>query len=657
MRISTLSWLFTGALVSLTLFLVLLLRWGMGELAAPYAAMQDYFHLKEGVSITMRRKLSDYLASGDALKLTEAGHFFEQKVANRIAQLPPAIATRIGPHAEALQAGLTGEFRAAGKLSGDPQALLAHAESELRGAADRLADYALEGREKPQALDYMGVAHQIASMVHGLALIRGRYAETGDSALSDEVQRQIGAISEQVAKARALPRLGVMEEAEVDDFALLMQLDSEESTGGRNDKGGAILDDLAGLAARYPGEWQKTGELAQRVAQSRASVDKTVAELEQQVNAAEGELFAMRDSIAQRVSVWFVAFVGIMIALILMMHLFQHRVVVKRLRALQTALQKLVATGQIEQLPHSRGSSEVAVVTRLCNDLFARLESQRTEREQQLAAVSDSLASVVGEVERIHRITSETRGGVEGIGSLMGELESLAEQVRETSSQVEDYSQQAGESMESSHSGAGAVLKASRATTIAVDEVRSALDGLVGNVDQVTAIIDMMKGIAEQTNLLALNAAIESARAGEAGRGFSVVADEVRALSQKTRAALGDIEQMIASFRDSTYGVHQTMQGIEAAAREQETLAGELLANAQGVRERSHQSLLVARQAGEHVRMQASHMVTFRGELDTIASQVGEAEALVGNIREEVHSRVRTIAHELGLEQETGHAA
>ncbi len=652
MRISTLSWLFTGTLVTLTLLLVLLLRWGMGELAAPYGAMQDYFHFKEGVSITMRRKLSDYLQSGDALKLTEAEHFFDQEVASRIAQLPAAIASRIAPHAEALQTGLAGEFRAAGKLSGDPQALLVHAESELRGAAARLADYALEGRDKPQALDYMEAAQRIAAMVHRLAVTRGHYADSGDPALSDEMQRLIGAISEQVARARSLPRLGVMEEAEVDDFALLMQLDSEASGGGGEDKGEAVLDELAGLAARYPREWQRTEALAQKVAQSRASVDATVAALEQQVNAAEGELFALRDGIAQRVSLWFIAFVGIMIALILLMHLFQHRVVVRRMRALQLALQKLVATGHIEQLPHSRGSSEVAVVTRLCNELFARLESQRTEREQQLTAVSDSLAGVVGEVERIHRITAETRGGVEGIGALMGELESLAEQVRETSAQVEDYSQQAGKSMESSHSGAGAVLKASRATTEAVDEVRSALDGLVGNVDQVTSIIDMMKGIAEQTNLLALNAAIESARAGEAGRGFSVVADEVRALSQKTRAALGDIEQMIGSFRDSAYGVHQTMQGIEAAAREQETLAGELLANAQGVRERSHQSLLVAREAGEHVRMQTRHVVTFRGELDTIAAQVEEAEALVGRIREEVNSRVQTIARELGLEAE-----
>jgi methyl-accepting chemotaxis protein len=651
MRISTLSWLFTGALVFLTLLLVFLLRWGTGELAAPYQTMQDYFRLKEAVSIGMRRRLSDYLQSGDALKLTEAGHYFEQEVASRFAQLPPAIAERLGPHTAALQRGLAGEFRAAGKLSGDPQALLVHAESELRATAERLADYAMAGRDKPEALDYMAAAQRISALVHGLAVTRGRFTENGDSALAGEVEHEVGLIAEQVERARALPPLGVMEEAEVDEFALLMQLDSTAANTAAEDKREAILDELAGLTARYPREWQRTGELSQRVKQSRAAVDKTVAELEQQINAAEGELFAMRDRISQRVSAWFVAFVGIMIALILLMHLFQRRVVVRRLRALQSALENLVATGHIEQLPHSGGSSEVALVTRLCNDLFARLEAQRKEREHQLTTVSDSLAGVIGEVERIHHMTAETRGGVVGVGALMGELESLADQVRETSTQVEEYSHQAGESMASSHSGAGAVLEASRATSVAVEEVRSALDGLVGNVDRVTAIIDMMKGIAEQTNLLALNAAIEAARAGEAGRGFSVVADEVRALSLKTQNALGDIEQMIGSFRDSAYGVHQTMQGIEQAAREQESLAGELLANAAGVRERAHQSLLVARQAGEHVRMQAQHVVTFRGELDTIAAQVEEAELLAGQIREEVNSRVQSIARELGLER------
>jgi methyl-accepting chemotaxis protein len=654
MRISTLSWLFTAALVTLTLSLALLLRWGMGELAAPYGVMQEYFHLKEGISITLRRQLSDYLQSGDALKLSAAEHYYDEQVAGRVAGLPPAIAARIAPHAESLRQGLGGEFRAAGKLSGDPQALLLHAEAELSGAAGRLADYAMEGRNRDAAIEYLAVAQRIGALVHQLALLRSRYAGSGEDTLTEEVERQVKAIGAQLAKARQLPRLDVLEEAEVDDFALLMELDTGDAATPRSDKGDAILDELDGLVSRYPREWEKTRALKLRAAEGRAAVDKAVMALEQQVGESEQALFAMRDTIATRVEGWFITFVAIMVTLVLLMHLFQHRVVVRRLRALQAALQSLVETGRIELLPHSGGRSEVAEVTRLCNALFTRMETQREEREQQLGAVSEFLSGMVAEVERIHGITADSRNGVEGVSPLMDQLEALAGEVHETTVQVERYSQQTQASMEDSHRGAGEVLQASHSTSHVVAEVKAALDGLVGDVDQVSAIVDMMKGIAEQTNLLALNAAIESARAGEAGRGFSVVADEVRGLSQKTQDALGEIEQMIAAFKASTYGVHETMQGIEAAAVEQERLAGELLANAQGVREHSHQSLLMAQRSGEHVSRQTQYMETFRGGLDSIAAHVTEAEALVSAIREEVKARVEGIRHELGLAQASG---
>ena len=187
---------------------------------------------------------------------------------------------------------------------------------------------------------------------------------------------------------------------------------------------------------------------------------------------------------------------------------------------------------------------------------MAKMQDKLRDTLQRIAGSATQLASAA---EELNAVTDES---ARGLTQQNNEIEQAATAVNEMTSAVEEVARNAVSTSEASRN---ATTSAGDGRDL-VQETVSAIERMSGDV-QATAtligelanesrdigkVLDVIRGLADQTNLLALNAAIEAARAGEAGRGFAVVADEVRALAQRTQQSTSEIERMIGSIQAGT---------------------------------------------------------------------------------------------------------
>ncbi|MBA6066240.1 methyl-accepting chemotaxis protein [Pseudomonas mosselii] len=304
------------------------------------------------------------------------------------------------------------------------------------------------------------------------------------------------------------------------------------------------------------------GEMNQLADQMTATLNELIELNNHQANSATD----LAEAVYNGAKVWVGVLLVIALSLTVVLALALTRSIVRPLgQSLNVA--ETVATGDLTPQITVQGDDEPA-------RLLAALKSMQQSLRETIGRISDSASQLASASEELSAVTEDATRGLQQQSM---EIEQAATAVNQMTAAVEEVASNAVATSEASRESDQIARRGREQVQATVTAIEALANGVAGNAEEVgqlaqqvhdiSKVLDVIGSIAEQTNLLALNAAIEAARAGEAGRGFAVVADEVRALAHRTQTSTQEIEQMIVAIRSGAERAVQGMQHSDAQAR------------------------------------------------------------------------------------------
>ena len=294
------------------------------------------------------------------------------------------------------------------------------------------------------------------------------------------------------------------------------------------------------------------------------------------------------------------------------------------------------------------GQDEIASVSKSFNDLTASLRIILREIEQGVRKLDETTTALVESVERSAGSSLETNDSTSAMASAVEQLSTSLDRIHENTHIALEVVREA---RQYSKDGGKTIIEAVddiHKISAAMQDVSEVITTLGEQTSHISNIVQVIKEVADQTNLLALNAAIEAARAGEQGRGFAVVADEVRKLAERTTAATGEIANTILAIQQSSESAVEKMhhaldeanigaelatkagQAITAIDNSTDKVAGVFQEISSGIAEESVAGQLIAQKVEQVARASDENSLAVK----RTAAAAKDLEALAHSMRQ-----------------------
>lgn len=323
---------------------------------------------------------------------------------------------------------------------------------------------------------------------------------------------------------------------------------------------------------------------------------------------------------------------------------------------------KLRPLSELVRQADALGAGNLSVRSNVAShDEIGQLAGSFNKMGEALSSMVSHIRTAAQEVStRAHALSGMSGGAYEGMEQQSGEITSMAGAVEEFSSTSMNIADNMGnterlaqENAQQTRIGRTSMEEASSSLqqiATSLNSTATVIDTLGQRSQEIGSIVGVITSIADQTNLLALNAAIEAARAGEQGRGFAVVADEVRSLASRTRQATDEISGMIASIQQETGNAISTMQQGNLLMQEGLSRNAKVAAALAQIDEQSRSAGLQFAAITTATQEQSSTATMLSSNLQSIAMANSEQREVVSNLAitaEELNSLAAELRNEV----------